>query len=247
MWITDRVNLPEEVIDAQASGKLVIFAGAGVSVPSPSDLPLFPELADLLADRFSRPKREDPDPVDRYLGRLAEERLPVHAVVREIIGRESSKPNQLHKDIGRLFRNPNELRLVTTNFDTHFTSSTSESFGQTCDHYFGPALPLGHDFRGLVYLHSSVTRPAQELVLTDADFGRAYLTEAWATRFLVAMFQTFTVLFIGYSHSDVVMEYLARGLPPDRPGSRFALDMTGNEAEWQQRRITAIPFPANEQ
>lgn len=177
---------------------------------------------------------------------MAEDKLPVHAVVREIIGSESSEPNQLHKDIIRLFT-AQDLRLVTTNFDTHFTSAASEILGQTCDQYFGPALPLGHDFRGLVYLHSSVTRPPPELILTDADFGRAYLTEAWATRFLVAMFQTFTVLFIGYSHSDVVMEYLARGLPPDRPGSRFALDMAGNEVEWQQRRITPIPFPGNEQ
>lgn len=243
MWITEHVNLPEEVLDAQASGTLVVFAGAGVSVSSPSDLPLFPELADQVADRFSRPHREASEHIDRFLGRLAEENLPVHKVVAEIIGRESSEPNQLHKDLVGLFKGSGDLRLVTTNFDTHFTTASTETFGIRQDHYFGPAVPLGRDFAGIVYLHSSVTRPHPELVLTDSDFGRAYLTEGWATRFLVAMFQTYTVLFVGYSHRDEVMEYLARGLPPDSPRLRFALDATGNEAEWERRRIVPITFP----
>lgn len=51
------------------------------------------------------------------------------------------------------------------------------------------------------------------MVLTDADFGRAYLTEGWARRFLVEVFRQYTVLFVGYSHSDVVMNYLARASP----------------------------------
>ena len=42
---------------------------------------------------------------------------------------------------------------------------------------------------------------AKDMVLTDADFGRAYLTEGWAQRFLVDVFREFTVLFIGYSLS----------------------------------------------
>lgn len=243
MWITEHVDLPEEVLDAQGSGHLVVFAGAGVSVPAPSNLPLFPELADQVADRFSRPHREKEEPVDRFLGRLTEEDLPVHKVVREIIARESSKLNPLHRNLVRLFAQANDLRIVTTNFDTHFTTTSTELYGQNVDHYFGPAVPLGNDFSGIVYLHSSVTRPHRELVLTDSDFGRAYLTEGWATRFLVALFQTYTVLFVGYSHQDVVMEYLARGLPPDSPRLRFALDAVGNELEWERRRIVPITFP----
>lgn len=243
MWITEHVNLPEEVLDAQAAGHLVVFAGAGVSVPPPSDLPLFAQLADQVADRFSRPRREESEPIDGFLGRLAEENLPVHKVVGEIIGRDSSGPNQLHKDLVGVFKNSEDFRLVTTNFDTHFTTSSSERFGARQDHYFGPALPLGRDFSGIVYLHSSVTRPHRELVLTDIDFGRAYLTEGWATRFLVSLFLTYTVLFVGYSHTDVVMEYLARGLPPDSPRLRFALDSVGHEAEWERRRIVPVTFP----
>lgn len=39
------VKLPDEIGVALETGKLVIFAGAGVSAPPPSKLPLFNELA----------------------------------------------------------------------------------------------------------------------------------------------------------------------------------------------------------
>ena len=66
-------------------------------------------------------------------------------------------------------------------------------------------------FSGIVYLHGWIERP-EPLVLTDEDFGRAYLTEGWAREFLQRLFAEFTTLFVGYSHSDVTTTYLARGL-----------------------------------
>ncbi|MGR5939314.1 SIR2 family protein [Bacillus pacificus] len=35
------------------------------------------------------------------------------------------------------------------------------------------------------------------------------MTEGWARRFLVDLFSNYTVLFVGYSHNDPVMKYLA--------------------------------------
>ncbi|GFP33165.1 hypothetical protein HKBW3S42_01486, partial [Candidatus Hakubella thermalkaliphila] len=31
------------------------------------------------------------------------------------------------------------------------------------------------------------------------------------------MFTNYVVLFVGYSHNDLIIQYLARGLPPDTP------------------------------
>ena len=53
---------------------------------------------------------------------------------------------------------------------------------------------------------------ALKLVLTDRDFGLGYLADGWATRFLMEMFREFAVLFVGYSHSDPVIEV---------PGAKF--------------------------
>ena len=79
------------------------------------------------------------------------------------------------------------------------------------------------------------------MVLTDADFGRAYLTEGWARRFLVDLFGTYTVLFVGYSHSDTVMNYLSRALTPGA-GERFALTDEPDNAEWQLLDVEPIGY-----
>jgi hypothetical protein len=76
--------------------------------------------------------------------------------------------------------------------------------------------------------------------VTDKDFGRAYLLEAWAARFLERMFSAFTVLFIGYSHGDVVMQYLARSLGPS--GKRFVCTSDGHDPAWRQYGLTPVPY-----
>ena len=61
------------------------------------------------------------------------------------------------------------------------------------------------------------------MVLTAADFGRAYLTERWAARFVTELFREFTVIFVGYGVADPVMGYLVDALAAERDmGARFA-------------------------
>jgi hypothetical protein len=55
------------------------------------------------------------------------------------------------------------------------------------------------------------------------------------------MFRAYTVLFVGYSHDDTVMRYLARGLP--RGTSRYALTPGDDLSKWRQLGIQAIPHP----
>ena len=104
-----------------------------------------------------------------------------------------------------------------------------------------PALPLGHSFGGIVHIHGTVSHPGG-MVLTDQDFGRAYLTEGWARRFLVGLFSSFTVLFVGYSHNDTIMNYLARALPEGKKGSRFALTDEIDHGRWQFHGIEPISY-----
>ena len=78
------------------------------------------------------------------------------------------------------------------------------------------------------------------MVLTDSDFGRAYLTEGWARRFLVDVFRSYTVLFVGYSHDDTVMNYLARALPTGT--KRFALTDDTDLGRWRILGVEPIPY-----
>jgi len=201
--------------------ELVVFAGAGVSMGEPSNLDSFSILAEKIATGTG--KRPEP-PLDRFLGRLKHDGIEIHERAAKLLNPEGSKPNALHHNLLRLFRTVDRVRIVTTNFDLHFENASLDVFGSQPDVYKAPALPLGNSFNGIVHVHGALPRAkGKEIVLTDADFGRAYLTEGWARRYLVEVFRAYTVLFVGYSHDDIVMTYLARALPIDDVRPRFAL------------------------
>jgi len=243
LWF-NKVDLPMPLLNAQNEGKLVIFAGAGVSRSAPSNYPDFDGLVKQVISRCGNIlTREEKEPADRFLGRLAKQGPKVHEIVRDILSCPDSRPNDLHYNLLSLFRQHGEVRIVTTNFDTHFSTVANEVFGGKVPIYRAPALPPGHRFYGIVYLHGSVDDQTGDMVLTDSDFGLAYLTEGWATNFLKGLFGQYVVLFVGYSHNDLIMEYLGRGLSPGTP--RFAL-VPGDEDQWRFRGIEPIVYPNDE-
>jgi len=239
MWIRD-VNVPSELIDAARAGHLVIFVGAGASRDAPAALPDFRSLIEEIGALVgSPPSEDDVRRPDVYLGRLADKGLDVHRLVRNAINKPDSEPNGLHKAIVSLASAHPSPRIVTTNYDLHLmTAAVAE--GLSLPVYEGPALPIGDDFEGIVHLHGSLEQDARRLVVTDKDFGRAYLLEAWAARFLERMFSAFTVLFVGYSHGDVVMQYLARSLGSS--GKRFVCTSDGDDPAWRRYGLTPVPY-----
>lgn len=240
MRITAEVDIPDELVGAASDGSLVVFVGAGVSLNPPSDLPLFDGLAKSLAQLQGVALEKDVPP-DAFVGRLCDNAPVVREQARAIISAPTSRPNDTHRAIVRLANASAAFRLVTTNYDEHLTSAADDAGIDVGDVYHGPAVPLGRDFTGVVYLHGRVSRPAIEMVLTDDDFGRAYLTDGWARTFVQDLFMNRTVLFVGYSHNDLVMKYLARGLPPTT--SRFALTEIPGDPKWKDLRITPVSYP----
>jgi hypothetical protein len=238
-----QVDFPPAVLEAQRLGRLVIFAGAGVSMDAPSNYPDFNALAAQVGGD-SYPRQED-EAIDRYLGRLSAAGQTVHERVHRILSSPHSIPNLTHQALINIFKRPADLRIVTTNFDRHFTTTASDRFGKAMPEVFcAPALPLGSEFTGIIYLHGSVEKQTNRLILTDSDFGRAYITEGWATRFLERLFSHFVVLFVGYSHQDMLLSYLARGLTAGAPGpGRFALTPPNDDPRWKNLGITPIHYP----
>ncbi|MGK3190930.1 DUF4020 domain-containing protein [Enterobacter soli] len=230
------IDFNDSIIDALRDDRLVIFAGAGVSMGPPSNLSNFWKLATDIAQGTGL---EPTAPLDRFLGELHHRNVAVHERAARLLSPEESAPNSLHYDLLRLFRRGDCVRLVTTNFDSHFVTAANELYKAVPNVYRAPALPRGYDFTGIVHVHGAVPY-ARDLVLTDSDFGRAYLTEGWARRFLVDVFRRYTVLFVGYSHNDVVMNYLARALPADSVAGRYAL--TEEDESWNLLGITPIRF-----
>jgi hypothetical protein len=244
LWITAEVNLPDQILDAQQSSRLVVFAGAGVSIDAPSNMPSFPRLIEILADEAGEMA---PDwgaiPSDAFLGRIERDGFKVHERVARLLTPSGKQaPNRYHESILGLFRDPSSVRIVTTNHDPLLSVAADSAFGNAVESYYAPALPVGDDFAGLVYLHGGIARDPSRLVLTDGDFGRAYLTQAWATTFLRGMYSRFDVLFLGYSHGEPVLRYLASGLSSST--TRFAFDtFDGDDTAWRSIGVTRISYP----
>ncbi len=251
MWFglsDDRgVEVPDKLISAHSDGRLVLFVGAGASVNSPSGLPMFQGLAERLCEESQEPPPVHGVALDKVLGDLERKGVDVHQRVKDIIRNPGSEPNDLHRAIAGL-ASAEKHRIVTTNYDRHLSTCLKEHLGDGFNEYPSLEFPQRDGFTGIVYLHGSVKEPAEHLVVTDADFGKAYLEAQWtAAQFLSGVFRSSTVLFIGYSHDDTLMEYLARSLPAEET-SRFAL-CCQEEAEsdlWQQRGIEPISYGTHE-
>lgn len=233
------LDFDDRVLDALKDDKLVVFAGAGVSMGPPSNLDGFWRLAEKIARSTGLTPTA---PLDVFLGTVQHKGVAIHDRAVELLSIPDSAPTDLHRDLIRLFGAADRVKVVTTNFDLHFETAARDLFGVVPDTYRAPALPLGYAFNGIVHVHGALPH-ARSVVLSDADFGRAYLTEGWARRFLVDLFSSHSVLFVGYSHDDMVMKYLARALPGGGP-TRFAL--TEIEANWDLLGIRPIRFVKGE-
>jgi hypothetical protein len=238
------VRLPDQIRIAFEEDKLVIFAGAGVSLPAPSNLPSFNGLVRQICGQPSVQSAKE----DQVLGKLARNGTDVHAAAVKILYHSKTHPTELHKQALRIFGSPEKVRIVTTNFDDHFSAAARSVFRKhAVKEFYAPALPQGDDFQGIVYLHGSARENPQAMVLTDKNFGAAYLTRGWVRDFLISLFSEYTVLFVGYSHNDITTTYLARGLNQAQVKPRWTLVSSNlkQEAEehWAHLEIGVQQYP----
>lgn len=244
--ILSGVNFPTKLVEAAEQGNFVIFAGAGVSMGEPANLPSFWKLAEDIAQGFGHQPKE---PLDQFLGSLSPNESVIQNATVNALQSIESQPKELHSHLLNMFASSESVRVVTTNFDPLFTEASNDIWPNMPEIYTAPALPLGYDFEGIVHIHGANTHP-RSIVITDRGFGQAYLTDGWASRFLMQMFETYTVLFVGYSHDDMVMSYLARALPDKAKGKRFALvgsKTINQESKWQSLGIEPVYFPQEQE
>ena len=185
---------------------------------------------------------------------------PKATILRKTVIEElSTSPTgelRLHRALIDLAKNEHGTRLVTTNFDNRFVEAgLDEGFVDVA-----PKLPVPKpdDWSSLVHLHGRILpddSDGSNLVLTAADFGRAYLTNGWAARFVTELFREFTVVFVGYSVSDPVMGYMmdalaAEGAKGGRDSRPYAFAAHGGaeherqsvEHQWQAKNVEPVLY-----
>ena len=246
------VSIPDSVFEAALSSNLVIFAGAGVSVSPPVNLPLFNSLVDriksavdpgnFLRERKHKLDKETPvytETPEQYLSYLEHEGKNVKEACSLLVDPRGQFTN-LHTNILRLLEANRHVRLVTTNFDNCFENSM-EVLGCEAKVFASPALPLGKSVNGVVHLHG-VYSDLETMILTAEDYGEAYVSNGWVARFLVDLFKTYTVLFVGYSCGDSLVDYLTRSISSEISGHAFVLCKDSDVDDWQMRGVEPIVF-----
>lgn len=169
-------------------------------------------------------------------------------------------------------------KLVTTNFDRLFEAAAPDgvNIASLCPKDLEGC--CGESARGtratsdveLVYLHGRLPdAPAKNLldddldeelarlILSSGDFGRAYLLQSWASRFLGELFKEHTVCFVGYSLNDPIVRYftdalaIAEEAPTGGKNAPFELfafegchqsDADRRALEWAAKGATLIPY-----
>ncbi len=271
--IADGPIIPVQLMNELDNGEVVFFCGAGISAGPSSDLPNFADLVHhvydvcrIIPDSVEKEaldcderdlKRRRPA-FDKALGLLERDnRLGAKKLRETVVERLSKKPKgdlPVHKALIDLSRNDTVIRLVTTNFDNRFVEAGLE---RVCVDS-APKLPVPkpHAWSSLVHLHGRIAEHENpiNLVLTAADFGRAYLTERWASRFVTELFREFTVVFVGYSVNDPVMSYMVDAIAAERSkGVRFKTayafadvnDSVGStmvKDRWQAKNVEPILY-----
>lgn len=226
-FITNRPGAPDIPLDlqeAQETDRLILFCGAGISYPA--GLPGFENLVKSVYETLPAQKSSHEEDAcnhglyDRVL-HLLEQRTSPKLVRRAIIERlsiNSGADLATHKAILELAKTQSGYyRLVTTNVDHGFLET-----GVTCKSHAAPFLPIPKPYKwhGVTYLHGIIDTDndpdGEQLIFTSGDFGSAYLTERWASRFITELFRHFTILFIGYSLNDPVLRYMTDAIAAER-------------------------------
>jgi NAD-dependent SIR2 family protein deacetylase len=223
--VTSGPEIPNELLHAHEEGRVVFFCGAGISYPAGLKgfywlvTELFQQLGvDItpLTAKALKIGRYDIalDLLERtYPG----DRFAVRKELLDILQPDLKKRRALdtHKALLELSSsNEGILRLVTTNFDCLFAEAAKKN-EINLKTYSAPLLPIPKNskWNGLVYLHGSLPQKPEkqalnQIVLTSGDFGLAYISERWASRFVSELFRNYVVCFVGYGINDPVLRYI---------------------------------------
>ena len=232
-FITHGPDIPDALLEAHEDGRVVFFCGAGISYPA--GLPGFKGLVEQIyqlngtarsnieQEAFGRGQFDAT--LDLLERRLPGGRLAVRSALAKALKPTLRRKGAIDTQVAllRLARDrEGALRLVTTNFDRVFHAAAKRT-GQKLQTHAAPMLPIPKNshWNGLVYLHGLLPPTAEStalnrLVVTSGDFGKAYLTERWAARFVSELFRNYVVCFVGYSINDPVFRYMMDALAADR-------------------------------
>ena len=271
--VSNGPDIPDPLLRAHEDGDVVFFCGAGISYPA--GLPGFRDLTNRLyaalggaapsaVQRTALRKKQYDTAIGLLEQDIGDGRQRVRTEIDRILQPPRPKEVATHEALLTLAQTKEgKTRLITTNFDRLFENLKATG-RWAVKHYKAPLLPVPkNQWDGLVYLHGLLPETVagneaelEHLVVSSGDFGRAYLIERWAARFVADLFRSYTVCFVGYSIEDPVLRYMMDALAADRLlgeapiqayafGDYPAKSRERVQEEWKAKNVIPILYRGN--
>jgi len=274
-FLKNSPTIPDALLIARDEGRVVFFCGAGVS-RARAGLSDFFGLADDVIHKLGVPADKPACKIlneareidkrtgvsglisaDRIFGLLERDFLvrDIEAAVAEALFPTEDVDLSAHQILLDLATTPEgKVQLVTTNFDRLF-----EDCSDTLKIWQPPRLPdpsRHGEMDGIIHLHGYATKDytgakGDGFILSSSEFGRAYLSDGWATQFFKEILYRYVVVFIGYTADDPPVHYLLEALNKKAGGLdgvyAFQSGMANEAAaKWLHKGVEAIPYAEND-
>jgi hypothetical protein len=98
-----------------------------------------------------------------------------------------------------------------------------------------------------VGIDEDYTGMSEAVVLSSSDFGKAYLSDGWATHYIRRLMHRFKIVFVGYSADDPPVQYLLEALREEQsPIENIYAFQFGDERhaseQWLQKGVVPVAF-----
>tara|TARA_B100001094_G_scaffold333302_1_gene410501 strand:- start:10752 stop:14420 length:3669 start_codon:yes stop_codon:yes gene_type:complete len=233
-FFQNSIDIPKKLIQKARDGEVVFFCGAGVSMAK-ARMPSFKELTEKSIKMLAKDSNTEAQKLLESMNSscseasyervfsLLEEQYPLNEVLDTVkqqllSSKKSTCELKCHSLIVDLAKSNTKkgVRIVTTNFDSMFEKvfKNEGMKPQIKKPPYFTNLEYTEDYEGLTYLHGKIDdyQDPNDIVLTTKTYGRAYLSEGWATKFIKQILEKYCVVFIGYSAEDPTVKFLLEGL-----------------------------------
>ena len=195
----------EQIQIASKQNRLVIFVGAGVSANS--GVPTWENLIGSFKNDLPEQINEETDylKIAQLYHDLRGEKEFLDKV-KDILKYEKVSPNEIHKEILDL----NPCHIVTTNYDDFLEQSALTYNHQYYVVRSDKDLPANKGEKMIIKMHGDFS--LGNIVLTENDYFDYSRNFPLIKSYVVSLFATKLVLFVGFSFNDINLKYILRNI-----------------------------------
>lgn len=191
-----------QIQKAIRQNKLVLFVGAGVSMSCGA--PSWNELVNALKEELDIPESENDYLKIPQLYKNLRKHKEYHERLREILQDGQLKYNKIHEALLEL----SPCHIITTNYD----DLLEQAIVNRNENFYvirkDEDLPYNHGEKFLIKMHGDFV--ADNIVLTENDYLDYSKNFPLIRSYVMSLFASKVVLFVGFSFSDINLKYMLR-------------------------------------